>query len=94
MYKRKNYFLRVISFVLAFSIVLPMIPISSFNELIPIVKEVRAAEITGTTHEYTITSNYNVLSRIQSYLQEASQNPNDLYIITLNNTRTTTISSV
>lgn len=91
MYKRKSLWMRVTAFMLAFAIVLPVVPIQFLNDLIPVQNEVRAAEITGETHEITISSN--VLTNIQKYLSEASQNPNDLYILNITYNRTTTISS-
>lgn len=91
MYIRKNLLSRTMALVLAFSIILPMMPIQYLGDLIPIRSEVQAAEITGDTHEYTISNN--VLTNIQNYLSQASQNPNDLYILNITYTRTTTISS-
>ena len=66
MYIKKNLLSRMIALVLAFTIVLPTLPIQYFGDLIPVRSEVRAAEITGDTHTYTI--NNNVLSNIQNYL--------------------------
>ena len=91
MYIRKNLLSRTMALVLAFAIILPMMPIQYLGDLIPIRSEVQAAEITGDTHEYTISNN--VLTNIQNYLSQASQNPNDLYILNITYTRTTTISS-
>ena len=90
MYKKNSILKRVISLVLVFAIVLPMFPISEFIDILPKVNEVRAAEITGTTHEVNISSN--VLSNIQTYLETASENPNDLYILNITYNRTTNIT--